>query len=68
MDRPCKVAKPARGQLNREIKRPCRCICGKYINMYWFCTAVCIVYIPGIFFIWGRVRSCTVHCCICIYV
>ena len=25
-----KVAKPARGQLNREIKCPCRCIHGKY--------------------------------------
>ena len=30
MDQPCKVAKPARGQLNREIKCPCRCIRGKY--------------------------------------
>ena len=26
------------------------------------------VYIPGIFFIWGHVHSCTVHCCISIYV
>ena len=26
IDQPRKVAKPARGQLNREIKCPCRCI------------------------------------------
>ena len=37
MDQPRKVAKSARGQLNREIKCPCRCIRGKYI-----CTVVCI--------------------------
>ena len=42
MDQPCKVAKPARGQLNREIKCRCRCIRGKYIYMYWYGTAVCI--------------------------
>ena len=35
MDQLRKVAKPARGQLNREIKRPCnRCIRGKYMYMY----------------------------------
>ena len=36
MDQPRKVAKPAHGQLNREIKYPCRCIRGKYIciNIY----------------------------------
>ena len=37
MDQPRKVAKPSRGQLNREIKFPCRCIRGKFI-----CTVVCI--------------------------
>ena len=46
MDQPRKVAKPARDQLNREIKclekNPCRCIRGKYIYMYWYNTAVCI--------------------------
>ena len=41
MDQPCKVAKPARGKLNREIKRPCRYIRGKYIlYTYWCSTAV----------------------------
>ena len=34
MDQPREVAKPARGQLNRKIKCPCRCIRGKYIYMY----------------------------------
>ena len=33
MDQPHKVAKPARGQLNKEMKCPCRCIRGKYIYM-----------------------------------
>ena len=59
MDQSRKVTKPARGQLNREIKCPCRCIRGKYIYIY-ICTAVCIylfVDIPGIFFIWGHVHS-----------
>ena len=36
MDQPRKVAKPGRGQLNREIECPYRCIRGKYI-----CNAVC---------------------------
>ena len=42
MDQPRKVAKPARGQLHKEVKYPCtvrRCIRGKYI---WYRTAVCI--------------------------
>ena len=38
MEQPCKVAKPARDQLNRVIKCPCRSICGMYI----LCTDVCI--------------------------
>ena len=45
MGQPRKVAKPARGQLSREIKCPYRCIRirGKYIYyMYWYSTAVCI--------------------------
>ena len=61
MDQPRKVAKPARGQLNR-------CIRGRYI---YICTGTVLLfgflYIPGIFFIWGHVHSCTVHCCICIH-
>ena len=35
MDQPRKVAKPARGQLHKEVKYPCtvrRCIRGKYIQ------------------------------------
>ena len=66
MDQPRKVAKPARGQLNREIKCLCRCIRGKYI--YLHCCLHLFVYVPGIFFIWGHVHSCTVHCCMCICV
>ena len=46
MDQPRKVAKPARGQLNREIKCPCRCIRGKYIT-YLYCCLHLFVYIPG---------------------
>ena len=35
MDQPRKIIKPARGQLNREIKCPCRRILrGKYVYMY----------------------------------
>ena len=37
IDQPREVAKPAGGQLNREIKCPCRCIRGEYLR-----TAVCI--------------------------
>ena len=49
---PCKVAKPARGQLNREMKCPCRCIRGKYRYMYWYSTAVCIgLYTRYIFYL-----------------
>ena len=40
MDQSRKVDKPARGQLNREMKCPCRCIRSKYI-----CTAPYIAYI-----------------------
>ena len=32
MDQSRKVAKFARGQLNRETKHPCRCIRGKYVH------------------------------------
>ena len=61
MDQPHKVAKPARGQLNREIKCPCRCIRSKYSTYYVLLLA--FVYIPGIFFIQVHVvHSCTVHC------
>ena len=50
MDQSCKVAKPAHGQLNREIKCPCRCIRGIYTSI---CTGTVVllfvfVYIPGI--------------------
>ena len=60
------VAKPARGQLNREIKRPCRCI-RRTVRTYVLLFA--LVYRPGISYIWVDVYySCTVHCGICIYV
>ena len=52
MDKPRKVAKPARGHLNREIKCPCRCIRDKYM---YICTGTVLlfvfVYIRGIFLI-----------------
>ena len=47
IDQPREVAKPARGQLNREIKCPCRCIRGKYILYYClhlFCSSYCLHY------------------------
>ena len=60
MDQPRKVAKPARGQLNREIKCPCRCI--RIVSTYYV-LLLAFVCIPGIFFIWVHVvHSCTVHC------
>ena len=67
MDQPREDAKPARGQLNREIKCPYRCIRGNYID-YVYVLLFAFVYIPGIFFIWVHVYSCTVHCCTCISV
>ena len=42
MDQPCKVAKPARGQLNRDIKCSYRCIRGKYI--YINCCLFLLIY------------------------
>ena len=63
MDQPRKVAKPAQGQL---------CIRGKYIP--GICTGTVLLFalvcIPGtsVFFIRGHIHSCTVHCCISIYV
>ena len=63
MDQPRKLAKPARGQLYPT---------DKYILVY-ICTGTVLLYLvcipgTGIFFIWVHVHSCTVHCCICIYV
>ena len=50
MDQPCKVAKPARGQLSNEIKCPCRCIRSKYIYISIGTVLLFVfVYIPGIF-------------------
>ena len=50
MDQQRKVAKPSRGQLNREMKCPCKCIRGKYI-----CTAVIICL--HLFFTWVQAHS-----------
>ena len=44
------------------------------VNCTYICTGTVLLFvlvcIPGtsIFFIWGHVHSCKVHCCICIYV
>ena len=73
MDQSCKVAKPAHGQLNREIKCPCRCIRGIYIYMYWYSsTAFCIClytrYIVNLgAYIYVNARFTAVYC-ICIYI
>ena len=67
MDEPRKAAKPARGQLNWEIKSPCRCIRGKYIYMY---CCLLFVYIPGIFLFGDmciRARFTAVSAYMCIY-
>ena len=48
MDQPRKVAKPARGQLHKEVKYPCtvrRCIRGKYIHMYLHSTGLLFVFV-----------------------
>ena len=45
MDQPRKVAKPARGQLNREIKCSCRCIRGKYNFVHIYVLLFEFVYI-----------------------
>ena len=51
MDQPRKVAKPARGQLNRDIKCPCRWIRGKYTNMY-----CCLhLFIHQVYFLFGDI-------------
>ena len=45
MDQPRKVVKqPARGQLNREIKCPCRCIRDRYIELYMYCCLHLFIY------------------------
>ena len=54
MDQPRKVAKPARGQLDWEIKCPCACIRGKYIALYMYRTAVCIyLFIYQVYVLFG---------------
>ena len=55
MDRPRKVAKPARGQLNRETKCPCRCIRGKYIRVYMYCYfCFCLYTWYRVYFLYGN--------------
>ena len=44
MDQSRKVAKLARGQLNREIKFSCSCIRGEYIALYMYCCLHLFVY------------------------
>ena len=64
MDQPRKVAKPARGQLNREIKVSLQM--HPVISTYRYVLQFALVYIPGIFFIWGHmhIRARLIHCCI----
>ena len=71
MDQPREVAKPARGQKNKEIKCTCRYISGMYMYMYKTRSDVCIymfIYQVQYIFYLGHVHSCTVHCCICKFV
>ena len=68
MDQPRKVAKPARGQLKREIKCPCRCIIrGKYTYMY--CCLLLFIY--QVYFLFGdmciRARFTAVYAYMCNY-
>ena len=49
MDQPRKLAKPVRGQLNRENKCLCRCIRGKYI--YINCCLLLLIY--QVYFLFG---------------
>ena len=64
MNQPRKVAKPARGQLNREIS----VLADASVIRTYYVLLFAFVCIPGIFFNWVHLYSCTVHCCICIYV
>ena len=66
MDQPRKVAKPARGQLNREVN--CSCLADASVVSTSICTVTVLlfvlVYIPGIY-IFGR--TCTfVHGSLCV--
>ena len=69
MDQPRKVATPARGQLTRESKCPCRCILrGKYIYMY--CCMLLFIY--QVYFLFGdimciRARFTAVYANMCEY-
>ena len=67
MDQSRKAAKPARGQLNTEIKYPCRCIRGKYIYLY--CCLYLLIY--HVYFLFGdkyiRARFTAVYACMCDY-
>ena len=74
MDQPRKVAKPARGQKNKEIKCPCRYISGNmYIYMYNNTrTAVRIyLFIYQVYFLFGgmyiRARFTAVYGYMCNY-
>ena len=70
MDQPCKAAKPARGQLNGEIKGPCRCIRGKYINVLVQYCCLCL-FIYQVHFKFGgmyiRARFTAVYAYMCNY-
>ena len=62
-----KVAKPARGQLNREIKCRCRCLRGRHIYMY--CCLHLFIY--QVYFLFGdmyiRARFTAVYAYMCDY-
>ena len=72
MDQPRKVVKPARGQLNKEIKCPWRCIRRKYIYMY--CCLLLFVYQVYFLFedmcIRARFTAVSAYMCnsVCMYV
>ena len=48
------VATPDRGQLNREIKCPCKCIRGKYVHIY--CCLLLFIY--QVHFLFGEMCIC----------
>ena len=60
MDQPREVAKPARGQKNKEIKCTCRYISGMYMYMYKTRSAVCIyMFIYQVQYIFYYLGACT---------
>ena len=57
MDQPHKVAKPARGQLNREIKCPCRCTSSVVVRTHYLLLFAFGLHIILYGYVYIRARS-----------